>query len=75
MKKAMAGVLATACMVVLAAVPAFADRGAPGSTFPEQPTGNGNGCTAIFSPNAGFHRAGVATGITTGLVVDACFGG
>ena len=76
-RKAVIGAIGTAGMVVLMAVPAFGDRGAPGSTFPEQPsTHDSNGCNAVLSaPNQGGHRAEIATGITTGLVVDACFGG
>lgn len=60
------------------ASPASADRGAPGSTFPEQPgTHNAQGCASILA-NVGTavsHESDRAGAILSGLIVDACFGG
>ena len=62
----------------VAAAPAAADRGDPGSTFPEHPGSHIlNACSALLS-NPGATTAPVsatAEGITTGLITDACFGG
>ena len=61
-----------------AAAPASADRGSPGSTFPEQPgTHVTNGCDSVLA-NAGTGMANMsatANGIATGLIIDACLGG
>jgi hypothetical protein len=70
-------VLAIAALAV-AAAPAGADRGAPGTTFPEQPGAhNLTACSAVLS-NPGATTAPVsatAEAITTGLITDVCFGG
>jgi hypothetical protein len=73
------GLLAVAALFL--AAPAYADSGAPGSTFPEQP-GTVPGCGAVLSnPGtqlggvAGTHHAAEADAITLGLLRDACFGG
>ena len=75
--KRISAALAVAAIAVSAA-PAAADRGAPGSTFPEQPGDNvQGGCAAILaSPAQGLaNRAPVANTITLALFNDACFGG
>jgi len=58
------------------ASPASADRGSPGSTFPEQPGTNiATGCSAVLA-NTGTGQANmsaVANAIATGIVIDACF--
>lgn len=62
-------------VLVFSATPAFADRGAPGSTFPEQPTHVSTPCNAILTNPAPVPspEAGVAANITLGLITDACF--
>jgi hypothetical protein len=65
-------------MMALGAGPAFADAGAPGSTFPEQPGTNlAGGCTAVIDHvGTGLaHQSSTAGAITLGLVLDACLGG
>lgn len=62
---------------------ALADRGAPGTTFPEQPGGHPErACTAVTTnPGTGTggqasqHGAPTAQAITAGLLTDACLGG
>ena len=72
------GTAVVAATLAIGAGPALADRGTPGTTFPEQPNGHvSKGCTAILT-NPGqsvLHFSDKAEGILTGLVVDACFGG
>lgn len=68
-------IVASAAVMGVAAAPALADRGAPGTTFPEQPGGNvQTGCAAVLSnPGATTAPASpTATAITTGLLQDAC---
>ena len=74
MRKALAAV-GIATVIALSAGPAFADRGAPGTTYPEN--NNTSGCGAVLSaPSAsGVHQSGTAHNITLGLIIDACFGG
>jgi hypothetical protein len=74
------GTAVVAGALALGAGPALADRGAPGTTFPEQPVPAG--CPAVTTnPGTGPGGAAVvnwsdtADGILTGLIVDACFGG
>ena len=76
MRKALAAV-GIAGVVLLSAGPAFADRGAPGSTFPENGNTHSNGCAAVFgAPSASFgSESNTARFITTGLFTDACLGG
>lgn len=68
-------IVASAAVMGIAAAPALADRGTPGTTFPEQPGGNvQRGCAAVLS-NPGVTTAPAsttATAITTGLLQDAC---
>ena len=76
MRKVLAAV-GIAGVMVLSASPAFADRGAPGTTFPEQPSGSlSQGCSGVLGhPNGSSNHSTIANSITTGLVIDACFGG
>jgi hypothetical protein len=74
MKRSLASLAGAAALVF--AAPAGADSGAPGTTFPEQPPAPVPGCAAVLStPEFGEHLSATAGAITTGLVVDACFGG
>jgi len=64
-------------VLVFSATPAFADRGAPGSTFPEQGVRTtDSACNAILTNPAPVPspEAGVAASITSGLLAEACFG-
>jgi hypothetical protein len=74
MRKALAAV-GIATVIVLSAGPAFADRGAPGTTYPEN--NNTSGCIHVLSTPSvsGFHQSGTALNITLGLISDACLGG
>ena len=63
---------------VLAAAPALADAGTPGTTFPEQPESNPQmGCEALLANAAALSapRSQTAFAITNALFDDACFGG
>jgi hypothetical protein len=65
-------------VLALTAGPALADRGAPGTTFPEQPGSNPqNGCAALLSNPGALSAPDSATAraIIIGLLGDACFGG
>jgi hypothetical protein len=74
-----------ACVVLAVGLvgSAFADAGAPGTTYPEQPgSHNAGGCAAVTSNpgtgvggTAGQHFSPTAAAITNGLLVDACLGG
>lgn len=76
-------VVATGALLAATAITAFADAGAPGSTFPEQPGSHPQtACGAVTSNpgtgaggSAGAHASPTAGAITMGLLVDACFGG
>jgi hypothetical protein len=77
-------VTAAAIMAVATAAAggALADAGPPGTTFPEQPSNVASGCNAVTTnPGSGFggvsgqNASPTAIAITTGLIVDACFGG
>jgi hypothetical protein len=77
MKRSIA-ICATVAVAAVAAGPAQADPGSPGTTFPEQPgTNNQQSCAAILSnPGATTApRSLQASKITTNLFVDACLGG
>jgi hypothetical protein len=65
-------------MAGLAAGPALADPGAPGTTFPEQPGSNvQTACAALESTSNALSapRSQTAFAITNAVLVDACFGG
>ena len=70
----LASVAASMAIAALTAGPALADRGAPGTTFPEQPGANvQTGCAAVFSSAApGAPMSPRALAITNGLFADAC---
>ena len=71
-------IAASVAIAALAASPALADSGAPGSTFPEQPGSHPQtGCAALVSSSGALSapRSETAFTITNGLFGDACFGG
>jgi hypothetical protein len=76
-------VFATAALMAATSGVALADRGAPGSTFPEQPgTNPASACaTLVTNPGTGVdgvsgdHLSPTAQTITTALLADGCFGG
>jgi hypothetical protein len=75
MKRRLLAGAAALALLVTAASPAFADQGAPGSTFPEQPGTNvSTGCTAILTgPQQGTaNNSDTAFAIQSGLFADAC---
>jgi hypothetical protein len=78
MKRRLIAGAAAVALVAATASPALADRGSPGSTFPEQPgTHNATGCTNVVE-NTGTAVANMsdrAFAITSGLIMDACVGG
>jgi len=69
--------------ILMVAMAGAAVAGPPGTNFPEQPGLHlANACATVLSnPGtgaggaAGAHESSTATGITGGVVVDACFGG
>jgi hypothetical protein len=71
-------IVASVAMAALAAGPALADPGAPGTTFPEQPAGHPQlACAALVSNSGALSapRSDTAFAITNGLFGDACFAG
>jgi hypothetical protein len=78
MKRRLVAGAAALALFATAASPAFADRGSPGSTFPEQPgTHVATGCNAILTgPGQGFtNDSDTAFAIQSGLITEACPGG
>jgi hypothetical protein len=78
MKRLILTLVAAIVLALAAALPALADAGSPGTTFPEQPgTHNQQGCAAIATNPNQFaeHASPMAQAITTGLYTDACLGG
>jgi hypothetical protein len=77
MKRRLIAGAAALALFAATASPASADRGSPGSTFPEQPGANvATGCNAVVA-NTGTGLANMSDGafaIANGLVIDACFG-
>ncbi|TMJ09560.1 MAG: hypothetical protein E6G98_09175 [Bacillati bacterium ANGP1] len=72
-------VLVTAILIViLSTFPALADRGMPGTTFPEQPGDHlARACearAANIAAGHGVERSIVAFAIFLGLFFDACLG-
>src|SRR5262249_28996179 len=65
MKRRVVTVVAVLALSALAASPARADRGAPGTTFPEQPDGHTAGaCAVAGAAGTGFaHASGTAAAI------------
>jgi hypothetical protein len=75
MKRRLIAGAAALALFATTASPAFADQGAPGSTFPDQPgTHTATGCAAIFgNPGQGPARDSlVAYAIQIALFTDAC---
>jgi hypothetical protein len=71
-------IVASIALAALAAGPALADSGAPGTTFPEQPGSQPQtACAALVSKSGALSapRSEPAFTITNGLFGDACFGG
>jgi hypothetical protein len=71
-------IVASVALAALAAGPAFADPGAPGTTFPEQPGSHvDTACAALVSTSGALSapRSETASAITNGLFGDACSGG
>jgi hypothetical protein len=77
MKQRLATLFAAGTLFLFTVSAASADRGAPGSTFPEQPDDRVlKACaTLLANPGQDQNAAPNAIAITTGVVVDACFGG
>jgi hypothetical protein len=72
------GTAVVASALALGGGPALADAGAPGTTFPEQPTGHEEVvCSTLVSnpSQGGVNDSATATGIKVGIITDACFGG
>ena len=70
-------VVAMILMVAFLALPAFADAGPPGTTFPEQPGDNpATACAVVgeilLTGQAVQHASDVATAIVMGVYADAC---
>jgi hypothetical protein len=80
MKRRISAFLCAAVFMAVSATPALADRGSPGSTFPEQPGDNGATACAAVLTNPGTGTGGAAGqnisptagAITTALITDAC---
>jgi hypothetical protein len=78
MKRRLFAGAATLAVFATAASPAFADPGAPGTTFPEQPGSHvATACNAIFTgPGQGIlHDSDTAFAIQSGDFTDACSSG
>jgi hypothetical protein len=78
MKRRLVAGVAALALFATAASPAFADRGSPGSTYPEQPgTHVAAACNAILTgPSQGFtNDSDTAFAIQSSLIADACPGG
>jgi hypothetical protein len=76
--KRTATIVLSVAMAALAAGPALANPGAPGTTFPEQPGSHPQTACAALVSNPGAlsaPRSATAFAITNGLFGDACFGG
>jgi hypothetical protein len=75
MKRRIAAAAAALALFAVTASPAFADRGSPGSTYPEQPgTHVATGCNAVLTgPGQGvINDSDRAFAIQSGLFTDAC---
>jgi hypothetical protein len=83
MKRSILTVTVTAAVMATVTGGAWADRGAPGSTFPEQPGGHvATACSAVgTNPGTGLggafeqNAAPTAGAILAGLYNDVCLGG
>ena len=75
MKRRLVAGAAAIALFAAAAAPASADRGSPGSTFPDQPDSHVLNACAAIDANAGngvANMSGTAFAITEGLFTDAC---
>jgi hypothetical protein len=78
MKRRLAAGAAALALFATAASPAFADQGAPGTTYPEQPGDhNQAGCDALVTnpgtgPTALTNASPSAVAIVVPLFTDAC---
>jgi hypothetical protein len=75
--KRITAIVASVALAALAAGPALADSGTPGTTFPEQPGGQPQTACAALVSNSGAlsaPRSETAFAITNGLFGDACSG-
>jgi hypothetical protein len=83
MKRFAFALITAAALAAASVIPALADAGSPGSTFPEQPGSHlQTGCAMVTSnPGTGAggvvgqHQSPTGAAITSGLLADACFGG
>jgi hypothetical protein len=80
MRRVVLAISTAALLVVAVPTAVLADAGTPGSTFPEQPSGNvSTACaTVVSNPGtgvggaAGENGSDTALAITGGLLADAC---
>ena len=83
MRRLTVSVFAIAALMAATSSVAFADAGAPGSTFPEQPGTNPATACGKVTTNPGTGTGGaaaahlppIAQAITSGILADGCFGG
>ncbi len=79
MKRLTLSALAAFGLLSASIAPVYADAGAPGTTFPEQPGNHlATACDTVLSnpgTGLGVPASPTAGAITGGLVADACFGG
>jgi len=84
LKRLAVGIFASTALMLAMTSVAFADPGAPGTTFPEQPgTKPTTACanlisnpgTGLVGGASGLHISPTAGAITMGLLADGCFGG
>ena len=74
-RRLVAAAAALGLFAAVAAAPASADPGPPGSTFPEQPGGHVTTACIAVTDHAGtgiLNMSDQAFGITSGLFGDAC---
>lgn len=67
-------IAAVAALALCAASAVFADAGAPGSTFPEQPATPTAACTSVVGHPNMAAESPTAAAIQMGLYMDACLG-
>jgi hypothetical protein len=80
MRRRIVAFLCAAVFMGVAASPAWADAGSPGSTYPEQPGTNVQAACAAVNTNPGSGVGGTAGqnisptagAIVAGLITDAC---
>jgi hypothetical protein len=74
MKRRLVTIVTALALFTLAAGPVLADRGAPGTTFPEQPGDHVAGaCAVAGAASTGFaHASHTAVAIASALVQDIC---